>query len=137
MTEAFAKPLPQPSIDSQPFWEGLKDRRILLQTCRNCGKKRHYPRPVCDACYSMESDWTEASGRGTLYSWTETHHPFHIGFKAEVPYILVTVDLEEGVRMQSQLVGAKLDDLKLGLPVEAVFADAADGFVLPYFRLVG
>lgn len=137
MTEAFAKPLPQPSIDSQPFWDGLKDHRILLQTCRNCGKKRHYPRPVCDACYSMESDWTEASGRGTLYSWTETHHPFHIGFKAEVPYILVTVDLEEGVRMQSQLIGAKLDDLKLGLPVEAVFADAADGFVLPYFRLVG
>lgn len=135
MSESYSKPLPEPSIDSKPFWEGLKEHRILLQTCANCGKKRHYPRPVCDACYSMEYDWTEASGRGTLYSWTETHHPFHIGFKAEVPYILVTVDLEEGVRMQSQLLGAKPQDLKLGQPVQAVFADAAEGIVLPYFRL--
>lgn len=135
MNDAYAKPLPEPSIDSKPFWDGLKQHRILLQTCTNCGKKRHYPRPVCDACHSMDSEWTEASGRGTIYSWTETHHPFHIGFKAEVPYILVTVDLEEGVRLQSQLIGARLQDLKIGLPVQAVFADAAEGIVLPYFRL--
>lgn len=135
MNDAYAKPLPEPSIDSKPFWDGLKQHRILLQTCTNCGKKRHYPRPVCDACHSMDSEWTEASGRGTLYSWTETHHPFHIGFKAEVPYILVTVDLEEGVRLQSQLLGATLQDLRIGLPVQAVFADAAEGIVLPYFRL--
>lgn len=135
MSESYGKPLPEPSIDSKPFWDGLKEHRILLQTCANCGKKRHYPRPVCDGCHSMEYDWTEASGRGTIHSWTETHHPFHIGFKAEVPYILVTVDLEEGVRLQSQLIGAKLQDLEIGLPVQAVFADAAEGIVLPYFRL--
>lgn len=133
--QAYDKPLPEPSIDSKPYWDGLKNRRLMLQTCGDCGKIRHYPRPVCDACYSMEVDWTEASGRGTVYSWTETHHPFHAGFRGETPYILVTVDLEEGVRMQSQLVDANLEDLRIGLPVEIVYADATDEITLPLFRV--
>jgi uncharacterized OB-fold protein len=137
MSDEYLKPLPEPSIDSQPFWDGLKDRRLMLQTCSNCGTIRHYPRPMCGQCYSMESHWTEATGHGTLYSWTESHHPFHFGFKAEVPYILATVELDEGVRIQTQLLDAKLSDLKLGLPVEVVYGAAAEGYVLPYFRLAG
>ena len=88
MQDEYLKPLPEPSIDSQPFWDGLKDRRIMLQRCSDCGTIRHYPRPMCDKCHSMECDWVEASGHGTIYSWTESHHPFHFGFKAEnrVPY---------------------------------------------------
>jgi len=131
----YAKPLPTPSIDSKPYWDGLKNHRLLLQKCGNCGKIRHYPRPACDACYSMEVDWTEASGRGTVHTWTETHHPFHVGFRGETPYILVTVDLDEGVRLQSQLIGAKLEDLKIGLPVEVVFQDATADVTLPLFRI--
>ena len=103
MQDDYLKPLPEPSIDSQPFWDGLKERRILLQKCSDCGTIRHYPRPMCDKCHSTECEWVEASGKGTLYSWTETHHPFHFGFKAEVPYILATVTLDEGVRMQTKL----------------------------------
>jgi uncharacterized OB-fold protein len=137
MTEEYLKPLPEPSIDSQPFWDGLKERRLMLQTCSNCGTVRHYPRPMCGECYSMECHWTEASGNGTLYSWTESHHPFHFGFKAETPYILATVELDEGVRIQTQLLDAKASELKLGLPVEVVYGNAAEGYVLPYFRLVG
>ena len=133
----YLKPLPEPSIDSQPFWDGLKERRLMLQTCSDCGTIRHYPRPMCEKCHSMECHWTEASGRGTLYSWTETHHPFHFGFKADIPYILATVDLEEGVRIQTQLLDAKIEDLKLGLPVEVVFGAATGDWVLPYFRLAG
>ncbi|MGZ0188782.1 MAG: Zn-ribbon domain-containing OB-fold protein [Alphaproteobacteria bacterium] len=135
MTEMYNKPLPQPSIDSKPFWDGLKDRRVMLQTCGDCGLIRHYPRPVCDACYSMDVEWTEASGRGTVYSWTQTHHPFHDGFRGEVPYILVTVDLAEGVRIQSQLIDAKFEDVRVGLPVEVVFVDATDEVTLPLFRI--
>jgi uncharacterized OB-fold protein len=131
----YNKPLPQPSIDSKPFWDGLKDRRVMLQTCGDCGLIRHYPRPVCDACYSMDVEWTEASGRGTVYSWTQTHHPFHDGFRGEVPYILVTVDLAEGVRIQSQLIDAKFEDVRVGLPVEVVFVDATDEVTLPLFRI--
>lgn len=133
--EDYLKPLPEASIDSQPFWDGLRDHRILLQKCSDCGTIRHYPRPVCANCLSMECEWVEASGKGTIYSWTETHHPFHFGFKAEVPYILVTVTLAEGVRMQSKLLGAKLEDLKVGMPVEAVLVQETPNLVLPYFRL--
>lgn len=135
MSDAYLKPLPEPTIDSQPFWDGLKDRRILLQRCADCGEVRHYPRPMCGSCQSMDVDWVEASGRGEVYSWTVTHHPFQIGFRGETPYILVTVDLEEGVRMQTQLLDAKPEDLKLGLKVEAVFAPANADVVLPFFRI--
>lgn len=131
----YLKPLPEPSIDSQPFWDGLKQGRVLLQRCADCGTVRHYPRPMCDRCHSMDSEWIEAKGKGTVYSWTITHHPFHIGFRGETPYTLVTVDLAEGVRMQSQLIGAEPEDLRLGLPVEIVLVPAADGIVLPYFRV--
>ena len=137
MEDTYIKPLPEPTIDSQPYWDGLKQRRLLIQTCADCGKKRHYPRPVCDACYSLDCTWTEASGDGTIYSWTETHHPFHIGFKGDLPYILVTVDLPEGVRMQSQLIGASMADLEVGKPVETVFVQATDDLVLPVVSLQG
>jgi uncharacterized OB-fold protein len=131
----YAKPLPEPSIDSQPFWDNLKNGRLTFQTCANCGQVRHYPRPVCEACYSMESDWTEASGKGTLYSWTETHHPFHVAFRGETPYILATVDMAEGVRIQSLLLGASVGELALGLPVETVLHRATEDVTLPLFRL--
>ena len=133
----YLKPLPEPSIDSQPFWDGLKEGRLLLQTCTDCGTVRHYPRPMCEKCQSMECHWTEATGRGQLYTWTETHHPFHFGFKAELPYILATVELDEGVRIQTQLLGgAKVGDLRVGTPIEVVLDRATDDWVLPYVRLL-
>jgi uncharacterized OB-fold protein len=132
----YLKPLPEPSIDSQPFWDGLKERKILLQTCTDCGTKRHYPRPMCSECHSMDAHWTETTGFGAIYSWTESHHPFHFGLKAETPYILVTVTLDEGVRIQTKLLDAKVEDLKLDQKVKVVFAQETDDLVLPYFRLV-
>ena len=122
----YDKPLPEPSLDSQPFWDGLREGKLLFQTCADCGKVRHYPRPVCDACYSMAVTWTPSSGRGKLYSWTETHHAFHPAFRGETPYILATVEMEEGVRMQSLLLDASLDQLKLDMPVEVVLQKATD-----------
>ena len=122
-------PLPNP--DSQPYWEGLKDRRLMLQQCGECGTIRHYPRPVCDQCYSMEVNWVEASRRGTVHSWSVSHHAFHPSFKQELPTTYVTVDLEEEVR----LVGILRDGeatLSVGMPVEVRFEDMADGaFTVP------
>lgn len=135
MTEdTYNKPIPEPTLDSQPYWDGLKAHRLLLQKCGECGKIRHYPRPVCDNCFSMDVEWIEATGKGKVHSWTETHHPFHPGFKGDVPYILVTVDLDEGVRMISQLKGATLEDLEIGMPVEVYFEDATENLTLPMFR---
>jgi uncharacterized OB-fold protein len=132
-TEAAAKPLPEPTRDSKPYWDGLNEGRLLLQQCAACMKTRHYPRPVCDACYSMEVAWSEASGRGQVHSWTVAHHPFHPGFKEELPYIVAIVDLEEGVRMNAQMRGVTPDEMRIGLPVQVIFERTKDGVTLPAF----
>jgi uncharacterized OB-fold protein len=127
----FERIHPLPNPESQPYWDGLKERRLMLQQCGECGTIRHYPRPVCDHCFSMEVEWVEASRRGTVHSWSESHHPFHPSFKADLPTMFVTVDLEEKVR----LVGILRDPeatLRVGLPVEIRFEDSPDGaFSMP------
>jgi len=133
--DPYDKPLPEPTIDSQRYWDGLKEHRLLLQRCASCETIRHYPRPVCASCYSMAYDWVEATGHGAIHSWTVSHHAFHPGFKRELPYVQVTVDLEEGVRMQGRLVDAEPESLRIGAAVTVVFDDVANEFTLPGFQL--
>ena len=135
MTENYTTPIPEPSIDSQPFWDALNEGRLVFQACGDCGKLRHYPRPICDECYSDHVEWKTSNGKGVIYSWTETHHPFHIGFRGETPYILVTAEFDGGVRMQTQLLGAKVEDLKIGMHVEVVLTKATEDLTLPLLRL--
>jgi uncharacterized protein len=135
--QMVAKPVPEPTPDTQPYWDGLRAHKLLIQSCAHCGKARFYPRPMCDGCYSMECTWVEASGRGTVHSWTVTHHPFHAGFKGELPYVLATVDLAEGVRMNAQVRGIDAADLRAGLPVRVGFEAAADGLTLPVLLPAG
>ena len=130
----YAKPVPSPTADTQPYWDGLNAGRLLLQRCADCGRLRHYPRPVCDACFSLRAEWIEASGRGRVHSWTVTHHPFHPGFKPELPLTLVTVDLDEGVRMNAQLRKLDAGELHVGLPVRVAFERATEGLTLPVFE---
>lgn len=134
-TPAYDKPLPDITPLTQPFWDGLRAHRLVLQCCQACHTVRHYPRPVCERCYAMDSLWVEASGRGTIHSWTVNHHPFHFAFKRESPFVTVTVDLEEGVRMQAPLRDAAAADLKLGLAVQLVYEDVTPALTLPAFRL--
>lgn len=133
--DSYLKPVPNPSPDTQAYWDGLKEGRLLLQKCSGCGKVRNYPRPMCDACYSMESRWVEAKGSGKIHSWTETHHAFNPGFKGELPYILVTVDLDEGVRMNAPLRNADVSKLKIGMPVRVIFEQPKSDLVVPAFVL--
>ena len=129
----YAKPVPEPTRDSKPYWDALRDGRLVVQQCAACGKLRHYPRPVCDACYSMDATWRPLSGRGTVHSWTVVHHPFHPGFKSDLPYVLATVDLAEGVRMIAQLRGVPPDAVTVGLPVTMVPEPVTDELTLPVF----
>lgn len=137
MSEGYAKPLPHPSVDTQPYWDGLNAGKLLLQSCAACGKVQHYPRPVCDACWSMEVRWVEASGAGRVHSWTVTHHAFHPGFKPELPYTLVTVDLAEGVRVNARLRGMEPGALRVGLPVKIGFERVTEGVTLPVVVAAG
>ena len=118
MTTLHEKPQPHPSALSQPYWDAAAEGRLVIQRCAACGKLRHYPRLLCDACYSDAADWTPASGRGKVHSWTVCHHAFHPGFAADLPYTLVTVDLEEGVRALGRWQGGPFN---IGTPVQGRF----------------
>ena len=131
--EPDLRPVPEATPESKPFWDALDQGRLVLQRCAACGKVRHYPRPVCDACYSMEATWIEATGRGKVYSFTVTHHAFDPGFKSEVPYILVTVELDEGVRMNAPLRGTEAHEIRIGMPVRIAFERVRDDLTLPAF----
>jgi uncharacterized OB-fold protein len=129
----FAKLRPEPNADTEPYWNGLNERRLRLQRCADCGKVRHYPRPMCDACYSLQVEWFDASGRGHVHSWTVTHHAFHPGFRPDLPYTLVTVDLVEGVRMNAQLRRLAPGELRIGMPLKVDYELATEGLTLPVF----
>ena len=134
MDTVYEKLVPSPTPETQPYWDGLNEGRLRLQRCADCGKVRHYPRPMCDACWSMNVEWIDASGHGSVHSWTITHYAFHPGFKGDLPYILLTVDLPEGVRMNAQARGIEAGALRVGLPVVVAFDRVKDDLTLPVFE---
>jgi uncharacterized OB-fold protein len=133
--DAYIKPVPEPTQESKPYWDGLNEGRLMLQSCAACGKVRHYPRPICDTCHSFDVRWVQSKGQGKVHSWTVTHHAFNPGFKGELPYVLVTIDLDDGVRMQAPLRKAGAEELAIGQPVRIVFEPARQGLTLPAFVL--
>ncbi|MCO6415102.1 Zn-ribbon domain-containing OB-fold protein [Siccirubricoccus sp. KC 17139] len=131
------KPMPDPSPETRPYWDGLAEGRLMLQRCAECGRIRHYPQPMCPSCHSMAADWVEASGEATVHSWTVAHHPFHAAFRAELPYVLVTADLPEGVRLLAQLRDATAEALRPGRKLRIGFEANEAGLTLPVLRLAG
>jgi len=132
MNQTIARPVPPPSALSAPYWEGAAAGRLMIQRCSACGLLRHYPRLVCSSCYSTAVTWVEASGRGAIHSWTVAHHAYHPSFAAELPYTLVTVDLEEGVRALGRWRGGAP---AIGQKVMGRFEARADGVDLVFTPL--
>ena len=129
------KPRPLIAPENAAYWAGLREHKLLIQACSSCRILRHYPRPMCPHCYSLEYDWEEIEGRGAIYSWTQTHHPFHAGFKREIPYLTVTAELSAGVRIQGPLLDANIKLLEIGLPVVVEYAHVDDEITIPTFKL--
>jgi len=127
------RPMPTPTRESQPYWDGMREGRFMLQHCASCGKVRHYPRPVCPHCFSMESEFKEASLGGTIHAWTVCHHPFNFFFKAEAPYIVALVDMAAGVRVNAPLRGRDAAGLKIGQKVRLQFEPVSKEVTLPFF----
>ena len=128
-------PLPQPTPESKPFFDALKQRRLLIQRCRECGYAYYYPRPFCPTCLSVSVEWEEASGKGKLYSFVINHRAAP-GFVA--PYVIAVVELDEGPRMMTNLVEVEPDPemVRCEMRVEIVFDDVDGDFTLPRFRPV-
>ena len=131
------KPLPQPDAESREFWEDVKARRLMLQRCRACGRFRFYPRAVCPHCLSGDFERVTASGKGSLYSFTVCHRPAAEAFAANVPYVVALVDLDEGVRLMSNLIGCPPGQARVGMHVEVVFEDASPDITLYKFTPAG
>jgi uncharacterized OB-fold protein len=128
-------PLPRPGItrDNQFFWDGLAAGRLLIQRCTQCGRLQHPPAPMCAGCHGFAMGAIEASGRGTIHSFVVAHHPPLPPF--EYPHVVVLVDLEEGTRLVSRLVGVAPDDVRIGMPVAVEFEKIDDSFSIHQFRL--
>jgi uncharacterized protein len=118
--------------DSAVFWEAAADHRLVAQRCVGCGALRHPPRPMCPHCHSLEIEVVELSGRGTLYSYAVLHHPQHPAF--DYPVLAALVDLDEGIRMVSNLVDIDLPGIEIGMPLEAIFVPTAGDRAVPVFR---
>ncbi|MFQ5872710.1 MAG: Zn-ribbon domain-containing OB-fold protein [Dehalococcoidia bacterium] len=130
----YRKPVPVVDEVSRPFWRGTKRREILLQKCRDCENLIYYPRPLCTKCFGSNFEWTRCSGYGTVYNYTVTYQSVISGFDEDLPYVFAIVELEEGVRVSSNIVGCSPEDVKIGMPVEVAFEEISEEVALPKFR---
>ena len=130
-------PLPQPAPHAAPFFDALREGRLVAQRCVACRSLAHPPRALCGTCHQAKFEWTPLSGAGTVYSYVVTHQAVHPVFRDHTPLATVEVALAEGPRMTSNLVDVPPQEVAIGLPVEVVFQTVADGVVLPFFRRSG
>ena len=126
---------PPPSEAAGPFWEATRDRRLVLQWCRSCERPIHYPREACPGCLGTDLEFRPASGRGTVYACSVMYKPAHPGMADDVPYAVVLVDLEEGVRLLSNVVGSDPEAVAVGQAVTVSWEPLEDGRHLPVFTV--
>ncbi|MEE8338290.1 MAG: Zn-ribbon domain-containing OB-fold protein [Dehalococcoidia bacterium] len=129
-------PLPVPDEQTAPFWDYCRKGELRMQRCVQCGVFRHPPRAMCRHCGSMEAEWAAVSGRGAVYSYTVTHQPIHPALVDLVPHVAVLVELDEGVRLTSNVVDCAPDEIEIGMAVEVVFEQINQEITLPKFRRV-
>jgi len=129
------RPRPSPTTATLPFWEAARRHELVVQRCGGCGRHRHYPQPMCPVCHSLDFAWARCSGRGTIYSYSVSHRAFHPFWKDRVPYVIATIELEEGVRMVCDLPDLAPEQAAIGLPVEVCFEDLDADLTLPRFRV--
>ena len=130
----YNKPLPAISSLNKPFWEGLKNRELRMQRCDECGKTWYPPSPLCPACWSRKFSWIRLSGRGHVNSWVVFHQSYFRGYDDELPYNAAEVQLDEGPRLLTNLVGVANDRIRAGMPVEIVFDDVTSEITLAKFK---
>jgi uncharacterized OB-fold protein len=131
---AYKRPLPRRRGMAGEFYEYCKKHELRFQRCTDCGTWRHVPRDMCAKCGSFNWAWAQSSGKGKLFSWTTVMQPMLPQFADRVPYSPVVVEMDEGVRILSELVDVPNEELRLGLPVEVAFDDVTPEVTLPKFR---
>lgn len=131
----YRKGLPKATPETAPFWEACKRHELMIQRCNDCQKYYFYPRPLCPHCLSRKVEWVRVSGRAKLHTYVINHRPAP-GFEDEAPYIIAVVELEEGARMMTNIIGIEPDPqkLRIDMPLEVAFDDVTEEVTLPKFR---
>jgi uncharacterized OB-fold protein len=137
MMFGIEKPLPNPSQDTEGYWEAARRGKLVVSECQACRHKFLPPATFCPTCWSEDVRFAEVSGRGRLYSFIVVHRPQHPAFFADAPYNVVIVELAEGPRMHARLTDCAQAELRVGLPVEVHFQKVDDEIYLPLFRPAG
>jgi uncharacterized OB-fold protein len=133
-TAEYQKPLPRRTEENAPFLDGLKAGEIRLQHCGGCGRCRYPAARYCPSCLSDRVEWRRASGAGRLYSYIVVHQLYDRAFKDDLPYNVAVVELDEGPRIVTNIVGCANEDLRIGMAVRAEFVPATPEITLLKFR---
>lgn len=133
-TRGATRPLPRPTDLSRPFWDAARRHELHIQRCSRCGTHVFYPRYNCTSCGARELAWVRVSGKGTVYTYTVARRPTHAAFVDLVPYVIAVVELEEGPRMTTNVVGTSPEEVSIGMPVRAAFQDVDDEISLVMFE---
>jgi uncharacterized protein len=141
LTDTPSRPVPVPDEQSRPFFAAASQGVLLLRRCDDCGTFMAPAggigtplRPRCVCCFSAALAWAPAGGRGTLYSFALMHQVYDPAFAREVPYNIAVVELDEGVRMTTNVIGCANAELWIGMPLEVVFEQVSDEVAIPKFR---
>ena len=128
----YTRPIPEADKESREFFDGARRHELMLMRCQGCGAWRLPSRPRCPDCWSTDTEWARASGRGTLYSFGIMHQKF-AGFSDEGPYNYAVVELDEGPRIIANIVGVPESEIRCDMRVEAAYDDIADDATLIRF----
>lgn len=133
---AAQKPVPVADPVTRPFWESVRRQAMELQRCNACGRFIFYPRGLCPHCLSDDLSWQPARGTGEVYAFTIVQRHPNPAFGGDIPYVVALIELDEGVRMLSNLIGVAADpaEVRVGMAVEVVYEAATDEVTLPKFR---
>ena len=128
---AVARPAPILTDDNHAFWDAAREGRLVTQRCAGCGRLQHPPRPMCPSCHGLDLEIVDLAGTGVVYSYSILHHPQHPSF--DYPVVAALIDLDEGVRILSNLVDVPPEEVRIGLPVEVRFVPTRDEMAVPVF----
>lgn len=134
MAREIRHPAPVADWETRAYWEGAARGELVLQRCRACGAVQHRPRALCVSCLDGSVEHFVASGRGVVHSFTVTHQNQAPGFREACPYVLAYVELAEGPRLLTNVVGCEPAAVRIGLPVKVAFAVTDGEFPVPVFE---
>ena len=134
MAALTTKPIPTPTLETQPYWDGCKRGELRIQQCAVCEHYQFYPRLYCTKCFSERVEWVRASGRAKVATFTIVRRPVSQAFKDDLPYVVALVTLDEGPTMMTNIVGCPPEEVAIGMSVAVTFEAWSDDISIAKFR---